>query len=82
MSFYGLATLEIQNPLPTIANKLKKIWLADDATRPGSLESLKKWCSLRKVVVINNNNNESKFWLILKNQLLLKKQEVCLVTPK
>ena len=42
MSFYALATVEIQNRLRIIASEVKQVWLADDATGAGSLESLKK----------------------------------------
>ena len=42
MSFYALATVEIQNRLRITAREVKQVWLADDATGAGSLESLKK----------------------------------------
>ena len=42
-SFYALATVEIQNRLRITASEIKQVWLADDATGAGSLESLKKW---------------------------------------
>ena len=43
MSFYALATVEIQNHLLITVGEVKQVWLADDATGAGSLESLKKW---------------------------------------
>ena len=43
LSFYALATVEIQNRLRITASEIKQVWLADDATGAGSLESLKKW---------------------------------------
>ena len=42
MSFYALATVEIQNRLRITAREVKQVWLADDAAGAGSLESLKK----------------------------------------
>ena len=44
MSFYALATVEIQNHLRITASEVKQVWLADDATGAESLESFKKWC--------------------------------------
>ena len=82
MSFYALARVEIRNRLRITASKVKQVWLADDTTGAGSLESLKMWW----INIIEEGAcyvNESKSWLILKNQTLLKKkQEVCSVTPK
>ena len=43
LSFYALETVEIQNRLRITASEIKQVWLADDATGAGSLESLKKW---------------------------------------
>ena len=43
LSFYALETVEIQNCLRITASEIKQVWLADDATGAGSLESLKKW---------------------------------------
>ena len=43
LSFYALATVEIQNRLRITASEIKQVWLADDATGAGSLESLKNW---------------------------------------
>ena len=43
MSFYALATIEINNRLRITASEVKQVWLADDATGAGSLASLKKW---------------------------------------
>ena len=43
MSFYALATIEINNRLRITASEVKQVWLADDATGAKSLESLKKW---------------------------------------
>ena len=43
MSFYALATVEVENHLRITASEVKQVWLADDATGAGSLESLKKW---------------------------------------
>ena len=43
MSFYALATVEIQNRLQITASEVKKVWLTDDAIGAGSLESFKKW---------------------------------------
>ena len=76
MSFYALATVEIQNHLLITVGEVKQVWLANDATGAGSLESLKKWwveieeCGCYGYYVI-----QSKSWLILKNQILLKKKK-------
>ena len=43
MSFYTLATVEIQNRLQITASEVNQVWLANDATGAGSLKSLKKW---------------------------------------
>ena len=75
MSFYALATVEIQNRLRITTSEVKQVWLADVATGAGSQESLKKWW-----IDINEEGgryeyyvDESKSSLILKNQTLLKK---------
>ena len=84
MSFYTLATVEIQNRLRITASEVNQVWLANDATGPGSLKSLKKW----QINIIEESGrygyyvNESKPWVILKNQTLLKKQKVCSVARK
>ena len=77
MSFYDLATVEIQDRLRITASEVKKVWLADDATGAGSLESLKKWCIniIEEGAGYGYYVNEFKSWLILKNQTLLKKTE-------
>ena len=77
MSFYALATVQIQNRFRITASGVKQVWLADYATGAGSLESLKKWW----INIIEESGrygyyvNESKSWLILKNQTLLKRTE-------
>ena len=43
MSFYALGTVQIQHRLRLSASDVKQVWLADDATGAGSLNSLKKW---------------------------------------
>ena len=54
------------------ASEVTQVWLADNATMAGSLESLKKWW----VNIIEEDGrcgyyvNESKSWLVLKNQML------------
>ena len=55
MSFYALATVEIQNHLRITASKVKQVWLVDDTTGAGSLESLKSGglTLLRKAVVMD-----------------------------
>ena len=77
MSFYALATVEIQNRLRITTSEVKQVWLADDATGAGSLESLKKWWI--NIIVEDGRYgyyvNESKSWLILKNQTLLKNRK-------
>ena len=40
MSFYALATVEIQNRLRITTSEVKQVWFANDATGAGSLESL------------------------------------------
>ena len=68
MAFYGLATKPLLEKLKTRVNKIKQVWLADDATGAGDLHSLKEW---RDLVIEQGNKigyyvNESKSWLILK----------------
>ena len=77
MSFYALATAEIQNRLRITAREVKQVWLADDATGVGSLESLKKWWIniIEEGACYGYYVNESKSGLVLKNQTLLKKTE-------
>ena len=77
MPFYVLAKVEIQNRLRITASEVKQVWLADDATGAGSLESLKKWWIniIAEDASYGYCVNESKSWLILKNQTLLKKTE-------
>ena len=85
MSFYALATVEIQNHLQITGSEVKQVWLADDATGAGSIESLKKWWIniIEEGAHYGYYVNESKSRLILKNQTLLKKkQKVCSVTPE
>ena len=43
MVFYGLATKPLLEKLKTRVNKIKQVWLADDATGAGDLHSLKEW---------------------------------------
>ena len=67
MSFYALAT---EHRFWITASQVMQVWLADDATGGGLLESLKKWW----INIIEEGDrygyyiNESKSWLILKNQ--------------
>ena len=76
-SFYTLTTVEIQNCLRITASEVEQVWLADDATGAGSLESFKKWWIniIEEGARYGYYVNESKSWLILKNQTLLKKTE-------
>ena len=43
MSFYAIATIQIQQLLRISFHDVKQVWLADDATGAGSLRSLKNW---------------------------------------
>ena len=43
MSFYAIATIQIQQLLRTTFHGVKQVWLAEDATGAGSLKSLKNW---------------------------------------
>ena len=67
-------TVEIQIHLRITASEEKPVWLADDTTGAGSLESLKKW-SINIIEEGGRYVNESKSWLILKSQPLLKQIE-------
>ena len=84
MSFYALATAEIQNRLRITAREVKQVWLADDATRTGSLKSRKKWWIniTEEGACYGYHVNESKTWFILKNQTLLKKTEILFCDTK
>ena len=73
--FYALAIVEMQNCLRITASEVKQVWLADDATGAGSIESLKKWrINIDYFGRYGYYVNESKSWLFLKNQTLLKKK--------
>ena len=78
MSFYALATIEINNRLRITASEVKQVWLADDATGAGSLESLKRcWINIiEEGGRYGNYLNESKSLFVLKNQTLLIKIEI------
>ena len=43
MHFYAISTVQIQQILRFSVSDVKQVWLADDATRAGSLKSLKNW---------------------------------------
>ena len=43
MSFYAIATIQIQQLLRISFHDVKQVWLAGDATGAGSLRSLKNW---------------------------------------
>ena len=43
MSFYAIATIQIQQLLRISFHDVEQVWLADDATGAGSLKSLKSW---------------------------------------
>ena len=43
MSFYAIATIQIQQILRISFHDVKQVWLADDANGAGSLKSLKNW---------------------------------------
>ena len=43
MSFYAIATIQIQQLLHISFHDVKQVWLAGDATGAGSLRSLKNW---------------------------------------
>ena len=69
MAFYALSTLLMQNRLRKIKD-VKQVWLADDATGAGKIESLKSWWDS---LVIEGEKcgyevNASKSWLISKSE--------------
>ena len=43
MSFYAIASIQIQQLLLISFHDVKQVWLAEDATGAGSLKSLKNW---------------------------------------
>ena len=43
MSFYAIATIQIQQLLRITFHDVKQVWLAEDATGACSLKSLKNW---------------------------------------
>ena len=77
MSFYALSTVQIQNRLRILPNKVKQVWLADDATGAGSIEALKSWWTtiIEEGTRYGYYVNGGKSWLILKNHSLLQKTE-------
>ena len=71
--FYAISTVQIQQILRFSVSDVKQVWLADDATRGGSLKSLKNWW----INMVNEGDHfgyyvdEKKSWFIVKNQTLL-----------
>ena len=79
MSFYAIGTVQIQHLLRLSASDVKQVWLTDDATGAGSVDSLKKWWD----DIIDQGNrfgyyvNQKKSWIILKDANLFQKATVC-----
>ena len=72
MPWYALSTIPIIDALRIFESKVLQVWLADDATAAGKLESLKRWyCELEAVgEKMGYYVNRGKCWLILKSNEL------------
>jgi len=69
MQFYALGTNPLLQHLRQSVPEVQQVWLADDATGAGKLDSLKVWWDkvIQEGTKLGYFVNESKSWLILKN---------------
>ena len=69
MQFYALGTNPLLQHLRLTVPEVQQVWLADDATGAGKLDSLKVWWDkvIQEGKKLGYFVNESKSWLILKN---------------
>ena len=77
MSLYALATVPLINHLD-VAEDLKQVWYADDASASGSIASVHAWWDQLSSVgpAFGYNANPVKSWLLTKEQHLDKAKEI------
>ena len=75
MSFYAVSIKVMLDNLSSLSSNpevgsVKQVWLADDGTGAGKLQSLKSWWDtvLTEGAKIGFHVNASKFWLIAKDE--------------
>ena len=77
MPFYALATVPLINHLD-VAEDMKQVWYADDASAFGSLASIRAWWDRLSTVgpTFGYHANPAKTWLLTKEQHLDKAKEI------